>query len=100
MASQVITSFALYSGKEIVLQGSFQVLEEVNSNTFYTDDGCALTFTHSYEGASCLVSVSCDRKDLGIDEIYLDIPINRTKQRWKQTKLGSMYDLYYRSGLE
>jgi hypothetical protein len=96
----VVTCFALYSGTEIVSQGSFQVLEDVKSNTFYTEDGCALTFTHSHEGASCSVSIACDKADLDIDELYLDIPINRAKQNWKQTKLGPMYDLYYRSGLE
>jgi hypothetical protein len=100
MAPQIVTCFALHAGDEIVSGGSFQVLEEVNSSKFYTSDGCALIFTHSYWGATCSVAISCEHDGSEPIKLNLAIPINRTKKKWKQTSLGPTYELYYRSGVE
>lgn len=97
---QVITSFVIQAGQRILAQGSFQVLAEPGFSTFESADGASFLFKYSYRSTVCLVDVSCRRQGVIECSRSLEIPINRTKRRWKKTRLGATYRLYFRSGFE
>ena len=98
--TQVVTCFVLYENDKIVSQGSFQVLETTNTSVFASTDGREFVFSHLYEGAMCALEVRY-LTNLGTECTHqLDIPVNRTKRKWKQTNLGETYEMYYRSQFE
>jgi len=97
---QVVTNLVLYDGEKIVCQCSFQSLEGRVTNAFRSTDGCNLKVTHFYKDTTCTVEILYQLNDHAIYSLDLDIPINRTKLKWKKTKLGECYELCYRSGLE
>jgi hypothetical protein len=76
------------------------VLEEVSTNIFSSADGFELKFTHSYRGTTCAVTVSSRRGSTVIQLLELNIPINRTKTKWKQLSFGTNCELFYRSQFE
>jgi hypothetical protein len=98
--SRVITSFVVYSGEEIVAQGSFQVHAEQGSNTFASSDGTSFRFEHSCEDSVCFVDVFSVRQAAVQHSYSLEIPINRPKIKWKNLELGVSYRLYYRSAFD
>ena len=95
---QVVACFVIYSEDRIVHQGGFQVLESPNSLFYPSKDGCEFTFTHSYEGKVCVVELTSSNNGSTVAVCELAIPINRTKIKWKKTRLGMHYDVYYRCG--
>ena len=97
---QVIASFVIYSEERIVHQGGFQVSESPNSVFYPSTDGCEFAFTHSYEGKECKVELTCSNNGSTVAVCQLVIPINRTKLKWKKTKLGMQYEVHYRCALE
>ena len=97
---QVVACFVIYSEERIVLQGGFQVLESPNSLFYPSKDGCEFTFTLSYEGKVCKVELTCSNNGSTVAVCKLAIPINRTKIKWKKTKLGMQYDVHYRCGAQ
>jgi len=97
---QVVTNLVLYDGEKILCQCGFQSLKDSATNTFRSTDGCDLKVTHFYKDTTCTVEVLYQKNDHTIYSLDLDIPINRTKLKWKKTKLGVYYKLCYRSGLE
>jgi len=97
---QVIACFVIYSEERIVHQGTFQVSESPNSLFYPSTDGCEFSFTHSYEGHECRVELTCSNNGSTVAVCQLAIPINRTKLKWKKTKLGMQYKVYYRCGFE
>jgi len=98
--NQVVICFVVYEAEKIVTQGSFQVAEEASESVFCATDGVELKFTHLYRGSTCKTIVSSLRGGKTVDSFELDIPINRTKKKWKQCKLGVNHELFYRSQLE
>ncbi len=100
VAKQRIFCFQLHAEKENLLGGSFQVLEELNSTKFYASNGNILIFTHSYSGAVCSVDVLYQRTDTVLIALSLEVPINRSKIKWKQMNIGKNYQLFYRAGME
>jgi hypothetical protein len=98
--TNVIANFVIYAADRIVVQGSFQVSESINTVSFLTGDGIDVTFAHSFEGAECSLEVFCSNNGENIAARQLTVPINHTKLRWKQANLGSMYVVYYRCSLE
>lgn len=97
---QIIASFVIYAGDQIVLQRGFQVSESPDSMSCLSKDGREFTFIHSYKGNECKVELSCSENDTIIADCRLAIPINRTKMKWKHTTLGMQYDVYYRCSFE
>lgn len=83
-----------------MFQGTFQVSESLNWVSFASTDGCEFSFAHSFEGKECEVEVSCSNDDSIVAVQQLAIPINRTKIKWKQTNLGTQYEVYYRCHFE
>ncbi len=96
---QIVTSFVLYEGEKILCQCDFQSFETHTTNTFLSTEGDNLKVTHFYNDLSCTVAVQYLRKDLEICSLDLDIPINRTKIKWKQRKFGERYNLFYRTAI-
>jgi len=97
---QVIASFVIYSEERIVHRVGFQVSESPNSQFYPSSDGCEFSFTHSYDGKVCKVDLTCSNNGSTVAVCQLVIPINRTKRKWKKTKLGMQYEVYYRCGFE
>jgi hypothetical protein len=97
---QVVTCFVIYSGKQIVAQGSFQVFDTRNLSIFTSSDGIAFQFEHVYEKSVCVIDISCKRDGVIALSRSLKIPINRSKIKWKVTELGTFYRLHYRSQFE
>ena len=97
---QVVTKFVLYDGEKILCQCGFQSLKETMTHTFRPTDGCDLRVTHFHKGTTCTVEILYQKNNHTICSLDLDIPINRTKLKWKKTKLGVCYELCYLSGLE
>ena len=97
---QVVTNFVIYSGAAIVLQCGFQVFALQGSNAFLSADGATFLFEHSYDESVCFVDVYRMKDQVEEYSCSLEIPINRTKFKWKTRKLGSSHLLYYRSAFE
>lgn len=99
-ADPVITNCLIYSGDRVVAEGSFQVLENVQSTVLRSSDGTTFHFRHFYTGSVCYVDISGERDGATAFSCALEIPINRSKIKWKNTRLGDRYLLQYRSSLE
>jgi len=97
---QVVSNFVLYDGEKILCQCGFQSLKERATNTFRSTGGCELKVTHFYRDTICTVEIFYQENHHTIYSLDLNIPINRTKLKWKKTKLGVCYELCYRSGFE
>lgn len=100
ISQQVITCFMLNHGGKTISQGSFQVLEKLNTATFLTADGNELEFSHLYRGSTCSVAVAYQQSGATVHSLELDIPINRTKVKWKKTSFGATHELFYRCVFE
>ena len=57
-------------------------------------------FLHCYEGAQCDIKLTYSKGGSIQAQLDLEIPINRTKTKWKQSKLGENYDVRYRCVFE
>jgi len=97
---RVVTNFVLYDGEKILCQCGFQSLKGRATNIFRATDGCNLKVTHFYMGTTCTVEILYQENGHTMYSLDLEIPINRTKLKWKKTKLGVCYELCFRSGLE
>ena len=93
---QAIACFVIYSGEEIAYQGTFQVSEETNRSSYPSRDDGVFDFLHRYEGTQCEVKLTYSKGGSVQAQLELEIPINRTKIKWKQSKLGANYDVRYR----
>lgn len=96
----IVTNFLIYQGEDIVCQFGFQVLEVEKLNIFPSTHGGEFEVAHSYLGSVCNVDLSY-RKDGKIAHSFkLEIPINRTKIKWKEEKFGEQFRVFYRSGIQ
>ncbi|MEM8497442.1 MAG: hypothetical protein AAF542_05415 [Pseudomonadota bacterium] len=97
---KVILSFVIYSGEYIVYQGSFQVSKEKNQYRHKLTAGGEFGFLHSYDGTTCCAKLTFSDGQTVQDELNIETPINRSKVKWKEAKLGDLYQVYYRSALD
>jgi hypothetical protein len=100
LSQQVETVYVLYKEQEIVSQGGFQV--STSQGTFVSPmaGDRELKFDHSYLDTTCKISVKIEFAGIAEHVFNLDIPINRTKLKWKFYKFGTDYELCYRSMFE
>lgn len=98
--TQVIACLVIYSGSDIVSQGSFQVFEVLNTNTWQLGDGGEFKFTHSCRGMRCDLEVSYSKRGSVLAECNLTVPLNRSKIKWKRCNLNGRYIIHYRCQLE
>jgi hypothetical protein len=97
---QVVACFVIYSGEDIAYQGSFQVSEETSLYSDQSTEGGEFGFRHCYEGTQCDIEVTYSKGGSVQAQLKLEIPINRAKIKWKQSKLGEIYDVRYRCVFE
>lgn len=97
---QVIACFVIYCEERIVHQRTLQVSESPNSVLYPSTDGSEFAFIHSYQGNECKVELSCSNNGSTVATCQLTMPVNRTKLKWKNTKLGKPYEVYYRCAFE
>lgn len=100
MVNQIVTCFQLSHGESNLVGGSFQVTEELKSNRFYSNEGGVLLFSHCYRNNVCSLDVRYERAGSCVATQAIEIPINRTKIKWRKVDMESDYQLYYRSGAE
>lgn len=96
----VVACFVLYEQDRIVLQCSFQVEEDLSTNSFRASDGAEFVFNHSYDKSTCYVEVTGTSNDAASKSLHLEFPINRTKIKWRQIDFADTFVLYYRSQFE
>lgn len=71
-----------------------------NFNVFPSSDGGEFAVAHSYLGSVCSVDLSYSKGSKLMHSIKLEIPINKTKIKWKEEKFGENFRLFYRSGIQ
>lgn len=100
--AQVVACFVIYSGDNIAYQGTFQVSEETTLFSYPLRGDGVFNFLHWYEGTQCRIELTYSKGETVQAQLDLEVPINRTKIKWKQAKFGEKYDVHYRCvfGLE
>jgi len=98
--TQAIACLVIYSGSDIVSQGSFQVFEALNTNTWPSTDGGEFKFTHSCRDMLCDLEVSYSKRGSVLATCNLAVPVNRSKIKWKRCGLNGRYTIHYRCQLE
>ncbi len=96
----IVTNFVIYQGEYIVCQCGFQVLEVEKLNVFPSTDGGEFAVAHSYQGSVCSVDLSYRKGGKLIHSLKLEMPINKTKIKWKEAKFGEEFRLFYSSGVQ
>lgn len=98
--TQVIACLVIYAGGSIVSQGSFQVSDELNTNTLQSTDGGEFKFTHSTKDMVCDLEVAYSRRGTVVARRNLAVPVNRSKIKWKRCELNGRYSIHYRCQVE
>lgn len=96
----VVACFVIYSGEDIAYQGTFQVSQETNLCSHQSTNGGEFGFRHCYKARQCNIEVSYSKSGIVQAQLKLEIPINRTKIKWKKSTLGENYDVRYRCVFE
>ena len=97
---QIITVFHIYEGDVRVSGGGFNVKNEPLFFNFQCSHGGHFQFESSYSGNECLLKIAYIKNGDEICNIELNVPINRTKKKLKETMLGDNYRLLYRCCFE
>ena len=98
--SVIVTNFVIYEGEDIICQCGFQVLESGNFNVFPSTRGGEFAVASSYHGTICSVDLSYSKGGELVHSLKLEIPINKTKIKWKEISFGKEFKLFYRSGIQ
>ena len=94
--SQVVSNFVILKDGDIECQCGFQVMPQPMSSTFPCKNGGSLQFTHHYTNDHSEFSITYAEQDHSLWTVELNVPINRTKHRWKKRNLGEGFEAYYR----